>query len=81
MLPAEVRATVELYLAGRIAEWYSLADQPGVVFLLDMRDTGAASALLASLPLGRAHLMQFELTPLGPLSPLRQLTAEPPRGR
>ena len=81
LLPEEVRATVELYLAGQIVEWYSRADQPGVVFLLDMRDTGAASALLASLPLGRGHLMQFKLTPLGPLSPLRHLTAEPPQNR
>jgi len=29
--------------------------------------------MLEKLPLGVAHLMSFELIPLGPLNPLRQL--------
>jgi hypothetical protein len=29
--------------------------------------------MLEKLPLGQAHLMSFELIPLGPLNPLRQL--------
>jgi hypothetical protein len=31
--------------------------------------------MLEKLPLGVAHLMSFELVPLGPLNPLRQLLA------
>jgi hypothetical protein len=30
--------------------------------------------MLEDLPLGRAHLMSFELIPLGPLNQLRQLS-------
>ena len=58
---------------GKIDQWYSLEDRPGVVFILNMTDTQAAHAVLEELPLGKAHLMTFQLTPIGPLNPLRQL--------
>jgi hypothetical protein len=35
-----------------------------------------AHTLLEQLPLGRAKLMEFELMPLGPLSPLRVLLGD-----
>ena len=73
VLPAEVRETAQLYLDGKIDQWYSLEDRPGVVFILNMTDTQAAHAMLEELPLGKAHLMTFQLTPIGPLNPLRQL--------
>jgi hypothetical protein len=38
-----------------------------------MTDTQAAHAVLEELPLGKAHLMTFQLTPIGPLNPLRHL--------
>jgi hypothetical protein len=31
-----------------------------------MTDTQAAHAVLEELPLGKAHLMTFQLTPIGP---------------
>jgi hypothetical protein len=76
-LPAEVRATAEIYLEGRIDQWYSLGNRPGVVFILNVTDTGAAQAMLEALPLGKAHLMTFELHPIGPLNQLRQLLKSP----
>jgi hypothetical protein len=36
------------------------------------------TAMLEELPLGKAHLMTFQLTPIGPLNPLRQLLALAP---
>jgi hypothetical protein len=33
--------------------------------------------MLEKLPLGQAHLMSFELIPIGPLNPLRQLLGPP----
>jgi hypothetical protein len=68
-LAAEVRATTELYLEGKIDQWYSLESRPGVVFILNVTDIGA---MLEALPLGKAHLMTFELYPIGPLNPLRR---------
>jgi hypothetical protein len=76
-LAAEARATAELYLEGKIDQWYSLENRPGVVFILNVTDIGAAQAMLEALPLGKAHLMNFELYPIGPLNPLRELLKPP----
>jgi hypothetical protein len=76
-LAVEVRATAQLYLEGKIDEWYSLENRPGVVFILNVSDIGAAQAMLDALPLGNAHLMTFELYPIGPLNQLRQLLKSP----
>jgi hypothetical protein len=75
ILPTEVRETVKLYLDGKIEQWYSLQERRGVVFILNVTDKAAAHDMLEKLPLGQAHLMSFELIPLGPLNPLRQLLA------
>jgi hypothetical protein len=76
-LAAEARATVELYLEGKIDQWYSLENRPGVVFILNVTNIAAAQAMLEALPLGKAHLMTFELDPIGPLNPLRRLLKSP----
>jgi hypothetical protein len=73
ILPTEVRETVKLYLDGRIDQWFSLQDRSGVAFILNVTDPAVARVMLEKLPLGQAHLMSFELIPLGPLDPLRQL--------
>jgi hypothetical protein len=73
VLPSEVRETVALYLDGKIDQWFSLQGRSGVVFILNVTDVNEARAMLEKLPLGRAHMMSFELMPLAPLAPLRQL--------
>lgn len=73
ILPNEVRDTVDLYLNGKIDQWYSQQERRGVVFILNVTDPVAARDTLEKLPLGQAHLMSFELIPIGPLNPLRQL--------
>ena len=73
ILPNEVRETVKLYLDGRIDQWFSLQGRNGVVFILNVTDPATAHHMLEKLPLGQAHLMSFELIPLAPLNPLRQL--------
>jgi hypothetical protein len=74
MLPEEVRDTTNLYLEGKIDQWYSQQNGKGVVFILNVTDPAAAREMLEKLPLGQAHLMSFELIPLGPLAPLRRLS-------
>ena len=73
VLPEEVRETVDLYLEGEIEQWYSLQGKPGVVFILNVTDPAVAHEMLEKLPLGKAHMMSFELIPIGPLNPLRFL--------
>jgi len=79
ILPGEMQATAELYLQGKIDQWYSLQGRPGVVFILNVTDLAMAKEMLEALPLGREHLMSFELVPLGPLTPLRQLLPAHPQ--
>jgi hypothetical protein len=79
ILPDEVRNTVDLYLDGKIDQWYSLQDRRGVAFILNVTDLAAAHEMLEKLPLGQAHLMSFELIRLGPLNPLRQLPGMTPK--
>jgi hypothetical protein len=73
VIPDEIQATVKLYLDGRIRQWYSRGDGKGVVFLVDAKTEDEARALMDTLPLAKAHLMDHEYIPVGPLMPLRAL--------
>ncbi|MEX3942085.1 hypothetical protein AB4Y44_21485 [Paraburkholderia sp. BR10937] len=76
-LPTEVRETAQLYLEGKIDQWYSLQDRAGVAFILNVTDVDQAHDMLEALPLGKAHLMTFSLFPIGPLKPLSKLLNPP----
>jgi hypothetical protein len=80
VMPDEVRATVKLYLDGKIQQWYSRVDGRGVIFILNASDVAAAKAIMETLPLSKANLANLEFTALGPLTPLRMLIAPPPAG-
>ena len=76
-MPAEVKATVQLYLDGKIQQWYARGDGKGVVFVLNCKTAEEAKAVTDSLPLIKAGLASFEFMPLGPLTPLRFLMTPP----
>ena len=73
VIPEEIRATVKLYLDGKIREWYSRGDGKGVVFLIDAKTEDEARALVETLPLAKEQLMDHQYIPVGPLMPLRAL--------
>ena len=73
VIPDEIQATVKLYLDGKIREWYSRGDGKGVVFLVEATTADDARAMVETLPLGKAQLMNTEYIPVGPLMPLRAL--------
>jgi hypothetical protein len=73
VIPEEIRATVKLYLDGKIRQWYSRGDGKGVIFLVDAKTEEEARALMETLPLAKEHLMDHEYIPVGPLMPLRAL--------
>ena len=77
VMPAEIRQTVQLYLNGKIREWYSRSDGRGVVLLLDTRDVAEAQTIMEGLPLAKQNLMDHEYIAVGPLLPLRLLMANP----
>jgi len=74
-IPAEIRATVRLYLDGKIRQWFARSDGKGVVFLLDCRDVAEADTLIDGLPLSSENLLDHEFIPVGPLMPLGSLLA------
>jgi len=74
----EVPATVRLYLAGKIDQWYFQTEGSGVVFILNVTSKEEAHALLEKLPLGQHKMMEFDLIPLGPLAPLASLLQNHP---
>ena len=73
VIPSEIRATVKLYLDGKIRQWYSRGDGKGVVFLVDAKTEDEARAIMETLPLAKEQLMDHEYIPVGPLMPLRAL--------
>lgn len=73
IMPAEIRATVQLYLDGKIRDWHSREDGRGAVFLLNAKDVAEASSIMEVLPLAQENLMDHEYIPVGPLMPLRLL--------
>ena len=73
VIPAEIRATVRLYLDGKIREWYSRGDGKGVIFVVEAKTEDEARALVETLPLAKEQLMDHQYIPVGPLMPLRAL--------
>jgi hypothetical protein len=62
VMPDEIRATVRLYLDGKIRQWYSRADGKGVVFVLDCKDVAEATSVMEALPLAKERLVNLEFT-------------------
>src|SRR5262250_1971452 len=77
IMPAEIRATVQLYLQGKIREWYTREDGRGGIFLLNTRDVAEATSIMESLPLAKKNMLDHEYIPVGPLMPLRLLLGSP----
>ena len=73
VIPSEIRATVKLYLKGKIRQWYSRGDGQGVVFLVQANTEDEARAIMETLPLAKEQLMDDQYIPVGPLMPLRAL--------
>lgn len=77
VMPVEIRQTTQLYLNGKIREWYSRGDGRGAVFLLDTKDVSEAHTIMERLPLAKQDLMDHEYIAVGPLFPLRLLMTTP----
>jgi hypothetical protein len=73
VMPAEIRATVKLYLDGKIRQWYSRGDGRGVILFLDVKTIDEAHAVMDTLPLSKENLMDHDYIPVGPLLPLGSL--------
>src|SRR5262250_3509930 len=81
IMPAEIRATVPLYLDGKIQQWFTRGDGKGVIFLLNCKDVEEARVLIESLPLSKENLMDEQFIPVGPLLPLGMLLRDSPNNK
>jgi hypothetical protein len=73
IMPKEVPETLKLYLDGKIEQFWSRSDRPGVVVLMNVESIEKAKETVDSLPLVTEGFAQYEFMPLGPLSPLALL--------
>jgi len=78
IMPAEIRATVKLYLDGKIRQWYSKGDGRGVIFFIDAETADEARTIIDTMPLSKEHLMDHEYIPVGPLMQLMALVGDGP---
>ena len=80
-LPKEVPATLQLYLDGKMEQFWLRDKEAGVIFLMTVESVEEAARLLKALPLGQANLLTFDLMPVGPLLPLGMLLSRGPADR
>ncbi len=78
-MPAEIRATVQLYLDGGIRQWYARGDGKGALFILECKDVDEAKAMIDRLPLSGENLLDHEFISIGPLKHLGLLLGGPPQ--
>src|SRR5215467_13574315 len=81
LMPAEIRATVPLYLDGKIQQWFTRGDGKGVIFLMNCKDTEEAKALMENLPLTKENLVDEQFISVGPLLPLGMLLRDSPASK
>lgn len=72
-LQPEVLATIQLYLDGKMEQFWLRDKGVGVIFLMSVDTVDEADRFLKALPLGRVDLLTFDLMPVGPLLPLGML--------
>lgn len=73
IMPKEVPHTLQLYLDGKIEQFFFTQDKPGVVFLMNAESVDEAKAAIGSLPLAAGGFLSYEFLPVGPLKPLSLL--------
>jgi hypothetical protein len=72
-LRKEVSATLQLYVDGKMEQFWLREGGAGVILLMAVDSVAEADALLKALPLSQANLLTFDLMPIGPLTPLGML--------
>ncbi len=75
-LKAEAARVWELYQSGVLREIYFHQDQPDAVLFLECNTVAEAREILATLPLAREKLIEFDIIPLGPYPGFLRLFAD-----
>ena len=70
IMPREVPATLRHYLDGKVEQFWSRQDAPGVIFLMNVASLDEAKSEINALPLVVGGFAKYEFIPVGPLAPL-----------
>ena len=73
VMPEELRATIGLYLDGKILQWYGRADNKGVIFIVNATNVDDAKKVLEDLPFEKQGMVMSDYVALTPLTPLRSI--------
>src|SRR5260370_39021127 len=73
IMPKEVPNTLQLYLEGKIEQFFFTEDKPGVVFLMNAASVDEAKATISSLPRAAGGFIADEVLPVRTLEPLSRL--------
>src|ERR1700742_1658061 len=73
VMPKEVPATLQLYLDGKIEQFFYRQDKPGVIFVMNVDSVEKTKATIEALPLVTEGFAEYEFMPVGPLAPLGML--------
>ena len=73
LVPDEVQSVAQLYMDGKIEQWYTRGDGRGQIFFLRARTIDEAKAIFADLPAVKAGYVVVDYIPVGPYSPVRFL--------
>ncbi len=66
VIPDEIKATVKLYLDGKIRQWYSRGDGKGVVFVVDAKTGGRGASDYGNAAACEVeHLIDHQYVPVG----------------
>ena len=71
--PIEVAATIELYLEGKIEQFW-FRENVGPIFLMSVQSVEDAQAATQALPLTADGFVKYECMKVGPLTPLGIVT-------
>lgn len=73
VLSKEVPHTLQLYLDGKIEQFWFRQDRPGPIFLMNVENVDAAKAVIDHMPIVMEGIAAYEFIPVGPLAPLGRL--------
>lgn len=73
VMPEELRATIGLYLDGKILQWYGRADNKGVIFIVNATNVDDAKRVMEDLPFEKQGMVMSDYVALTPLTPLRSI--------
>jgi hypothetical protein len=77
IMSKEVPDTLQLYLDGKIDQFWFREDRPGVVFLMNAASVDEAKSTIEALPLVTNGYLAYDYIPVGPLKPLGLLIQSP----